>query len=79
MFMVRECVQECGALKRVVRETLFETIKDARSCLKHSYDKVFAQQDEGPGVWSWCLRGVRYTIDNNDGDFFDGCIVEVRS
>lgn len=78
MFFVREYVQECGCLKVVVRETPFDAIIEAINCLKQVYGELFAQQKEWPGVWSSYLGEDYYSIDNNDGDFFAGCLIEER-
>jgi len=75
MFVVRECVQECGRIKVIACESLFATIEGAKSCMKRHYDELCVQQERWPGVWSRHLGDDRYTIDNNDGDFFEGHVV----
>lgn len=76
MFVVREYVQECGCLKVLVHETPFDASADAINCLKRAYGELFAHQEEWSGVWSSYLGEDYYSIDNNDGDLFDGCVVE---
>ena len=76
MFFVREYVQECGRLKVVIHEMPFVAIAEAVNFLKRSYGELVAKQEEWPGVWSSYLGEDYYSIDNNDGDLFDGYVVE---
>jgi len=76
MFVVREYVQECGHLRELVREASFGTRDGAVSFLRCRFNELLAGQVEWPGVWATCLDGFRYTIDNNDGDFFEGRVEE---
>lgn len=77
MFVFREFMRECGRPEIIVRECAFETIEDAKSCLNRNHSELYEQQRKWPGVWSSCLDEGHYTIDNDDGDFFRGCIKEV--
>lgn len=77
MFVVCEFIQECGKRnKTLVGEDTFAVREEAERCLRQKYQESLSSYENWPGVWSRSFDGSRYTIDNNDGEFLEGEILE---